>query len=88
MLMVNMQPRSERPGMRSLQDLADRPRPQIALAEAASDGETNAAVCALLAERLRGPGTSVGIVAAVTSRERQLLVEGDAVALIEKPASL
>jgi hypothetical protein len=87
-VMVKVQPRSKRPGVHGTRISASGERLQIAVAEAAEDGKANTAVCALLADMLGRPRSSVRIVAGAANREKLLAVTGDAISLVEKLGSL
>jgi uncharacterized protein len=81
-IMVKVRPRSRRPGVHGVQVSAGGPRLQIAVTEAAEDGQANRAVCALLAHALRRPQPAVQIVSGATNREKLLSVTGDTAALV------
>lgn len=55
---------------------------------APEDGKANAAVAALLAKWLDRPKTAGELISGGKSRRKQILVRGDAAALMEKLASL
>jgi uncharacterized protein len=87
-VMVKVHPRSRRPGVRGIQESADGSRLKIDVTEPAEDGRANRAVCALLAKALHQPASSVRILTGVASRDKVLMIEGDAVVLAEQLNSL
>ena len=63
---------------------SDGVRLKVAVTEPADGGKANEAVRGLMAELLDRPKSEVRIVAGSRSREKRLVVTGDAAALIEK----
>jgi uncharacterized protein YggU (UPF0235/DUF167 family) len=61
---------------------------QISVSEAAEHGKANEAVCALLAEILDRPRSSVNVVTGASAREKLLAVTGNPALLVEKLSSL
>ncbi|SHI39862.1 hypothetical protein SAMN02745194_00250 [Roseomonas rosea] len=80
-LRVKAQPRARRPGLQGLVAAADGPRIKVAVNEAPEDGRANRAICALLAEELDLPPSRLSVTAGAASREKTVLVGGDAAAL-------
>jgi uncharacterized protein YggU (UPF0235/DUF167 family) len=80
-LRVKAQPRARRPGLQGLVDSADGPRVKVAVPEVPEDGRANRAICALLAEALSVAPSRAAVTQGTTSREKTVLIGGDAVAL-------
>jgi uncharacterized protein YggU (UPF0235/DUF167 family) len=85
---VKVQPKSRRPGLQGAAPSAAGPRLRIGVSEAAEDGRANRAACALLARALDVPAGAVSVLAGATSREKTVLVTGDAAALAARLAAL
>jgi uncharacterized protein len=85
---VKVQPKSRRPGIQGRAESAHGPCLRIGVNEPPEDGRANRAVCAVLAEALRVPASSVAVTLGQTSREKTLHVAGDASLLIEKLETL
>jgi hypothetical protein len=75
---VKAQPKSRRPGIQGRVGASLR----IGVTEAAEGGRANRAVCAVLAEALRVPKSSVAVTLGQTSREKTLRVAGDPAGLV------
>jgi len=87
-LRVKAQPRARRPGLQGLVAGADGPRLKVAVNEAPEDGRANRAICALLAEALAVAPSRVSVTQGMTSREKTVLIGGDATALAARMAEL
>jgi uncharacterized protein YggU (UPF0235/DUF167 family) len=87
-LRVKAQPRARRPGLQGLVPGADGPRIKVAVNEAPEDGRANRAICALLAEALEVPPSRAEVTQGATSREKTVVIGGDAAALVTKAAAL
>jgi uncharacterized protein YggU (UPF0235/DUF167 family) len=61
---------------------------RVRVRAAPEDGKANAAVAALLAKWLDQPKTAAELISGGKSRLKQILIRGDAAALMEKLASL
>lgn len=85
---VKVQPKSRRPGLAGLAPSLEGERLRIGVAEAAEDGRANRAACAALAKALGVRAASVSVVLGATSRDKTLLVAGDAAALAGRLAAL
>lgn len=83
-MMIKVYPRSRRPALGGLAGSLDGVRLKVAVTEPAEDGKANEAVRVLIAELLDRPKSEVRIVAGTRSRNKRLVVTGDAAALIEK----
>ncbi|MFH5925049.1 DUF167 domain-containing protein [Roseomonas xinghualingensis] len=87
-LRVKAQPRARRPGLQGLVAGADGPRLKVAVNEAPEDGRANRAICALLAKALAVVPSRVSVTQGTTSREKTVLIGGDAAALAARMAEL
>lgn len=87
-LRVRAQPRARKPGVTGLVDTADGRRLRVAVTEAPEDGRATRAVIAAVAKALRVPPSSMTLVAGAASREKTLLIEGDAAELTARVAAL
>ncbi len=85
---VKVQPKSRRPGIQGRSASSHGPCLRIGVNEAPEDGRANRAACALLAEALHLPASSVSVTLGQTSREKTLHVAGDAVALTARLETL
>ncbi|SDB69484.1 DUF167 domain-containing protein [Belnapia rosea] len=83
-LRVKVQPRARRRAIGGLAPGVDGPRLRLAVTEAAEDGRANRAVCAVLAEALGLPASSVTVLQGMTAREKLLQVAGDPAVLATK----
>ena len=75
---VKVQPKSRRPGIQGRATSAHGPCLRIGVSEAAEDGRANRAACALLARALQVPVRDVAVTLGQTSRDKTLLVLGNA----------
>lgn len=75
---VKVQPKSRRPGVGGRAPDVDGERLRIGVAEAAEDGRANRAACAALARALDIRPAAVSVTQGATSRDKTLLVMGDA----------
>ena len=80
-MVVKVQPKSRRPGIVGLSPDIEGHRLRLAVTEAAEDGRANKAVCALLASTLGLAASQVSVLQGASSRQKTLLVEGDAAAI-------
>jgi uncharacterized protein (TIGR00251 family) len=80
-LTVKVQPKSRRPGIQGHALSARGPCLRIGVNEPPDDGQANRAVCALLADALHVPVSSVAVTQGHTSRDKTLHVAGDAARL-------
>ena len=87
-LSVKAQPRARRSGLQGLVEGSDGPRLRVSVNEAPEDGRANRAVCALVAAALEVPSSRVAVTQGATSREKTLLVAGDATLLTAKLAAI
>lgn len=78
---VKVQPKSRRPGLGGRAPGVDGERLRIGVAEAAEDGRANRAACETLAHALGVPTSAVSVALGAASRDKTLMVAGDAVAL-------
>ena len=78
---VKVQPGARRPGVLGQVPDVEGTRLKIAVAEPPEDGRANRAVCAALAEALGVKPADVDVTAGAASRQKTLLVQGDASAL-------
>lgn len=78
---VKVQPKSRRPGLGGRAPGVDGERLRIGVAEAAEDGRANRAACQTLARALGVPTSAVSVALGAASRDKTLMVAGDAVAL-------
>jgi uncharacterized protein YggU (UPF0235/DUF167 family) len=75
---VKVHPRSRRPGIGGRAPDVAGERLRIGVSEAAEDGRANRAACAVLAAALGVRQAEVSVAAGATSRDKTLLVMGDA----------
>jgi hypothetical protein len=75
---VKVQPKSRRPGVGGRAPDIDGERLRIGVAEAAEDGRANRAACAALAAALDVRAADVSVAQGAASRDKTLLVTGDA----------
>jgi uncharacterized protein YggU (UPF0235/DUF167 family) len=87
-LRLKVQPRARREAVGGLAPGVDGPRLRVAVNAVPEDGAANRAVCALLARALHVPPAAVTLLAGATSREKTVLVAGDAAALAQRLAAL
>jgi uncharacterized protein (TIGR00251 family) len=78
---VKVQPNSRRPGVQGTAPSAGGERLRIGVAQPAEDGRANRAACTVLAAALEVAPSAVSVSIGATSREKTLLVTGDAAAL-------
>jgi len=78
---VKVQPGARRLGVLGQVPDVEGTRLKIAVAEPPQDGRANRAVCAALAEALGVKPADVDVTAGAASRQKTLLVQGDASAL-------
>jgi uncharacterized protein YggU (UPF0235/DUF167 family) len=81
---VKVQPKSRRPGLGGRAPAVEGERLRIGVAEAAEDGRANRAACETLARALGVPVAAVSVALGASSRDKTLLVAGDAHALAER----
>jgi uncharacterized protein len=81
---VKVQPKSRRPGIQGRSVSGLGPCLRIGVSEAAEDGRANRAVCAVLATVLQVPASAVIVTLGKTSRDKTVLVSGDAALLTER----
>jgi uncharacterized protein YggU (UPF0235/DUF167 family) len=79
---VKVQPKSRRPGVQGRAPAVDGERLRIGVTEAAEGGRANKAACATLARALGVAVGQVSVAAGASSREKTLMVDGDAQAII------
>jgi uncharacterized protein len=85
---IKVQPGARRSGLLGLvPDLAGH-RLKIAVAEPPEDGRANRAACATLAQALAVPSSSVSVLHGASSRQKTLLVTGDAPTITARLAAL
>jgi uncharacterized protein (TIGR00251 family) len=85
---VRVQPAARRAGLHGqVADVAGT-RLKIAVTEPPEDGRANRAVCTTLAAALDVPAATVEIIQGAGSRQKTLLVTGNAAALAQKLAAL
>lgn len=87
-VMVKVQPKSRRPGLRGSAPSADGIRLRIGVTEPAEDGRANRATCAALAAALGVPASAVSLEMGAGSREKLLHVAGDPAELAARLAAL
>jgi uncharacterized protein len=85
---VKVQPKSRRPGIQGASTSATGPCLRIGVTEAAEGGRANRAACAVLADALSVPASTVVVLVGQTSRAKTLCVAGDASTLAERLATL
>lgn len=85
---VKVQPKSRQPGLRGRAPDVAGERLRIGVSEAAEDGRANRAACATLARALDVPVAAVSVAQGATSRDKTLLVVGDAAALAARLEAL
>jgi uncharacterized protein YggU (UPF0235/DUF167 family) len=78
---VKVQPKSRRPGIQGRALSANGPCLRIGVSEAPEDGRANRAACAVLARALHVAPSAVAVTLGQTSRDKTLLVRGEAHAL-------
>ena len=83
-LMVKVHPGSRRAGINGTVESAAGPRLKIAVTQAAEGGKANRAVCDLIATALGQPRTAARVLIGSGSREKVLVISGDAMALAGK----
>ena len=81
---MKVQPKSRRPGIQGRAESARGPCLRIGVNEPPEDGRANRAVCAVLADALEVPSSSVVVSVGHASREKTLHVTGDSLSLIGK----
>jgi uncharacterized protein (TIGR00251 family) len=82
MLAVRLTPKGGRDAIDAVEQLADgRPVLKVRVRAAASEGEANAALLALLAKTLGVARRDVSLVAGAGARLKRLRIDGDGVAL-------
>jgi uncharacterized protein YggU (UPF0235/DUF167 family) len=82
-------PKGGRDAIEGVATLSDGARVVLARVRAApEDGRANAALCALLADKLGVPASRARLVAGAKSRVKQVAVAGDPAALIARLESL
>jgi uncharacterized protein len=82
MLAVRLTPKGGSDAIDAVEQLADgRPVLKVRVRAAASEGEANAALLALLAKTLGVPRRDVSLVAGAGARLKRLRIDGDGVAL-------
>jgi uncharacterized protein YggU (UPF0235/DUF167 family) len=82
-------PKGGRDAIEGVATLSDGARVGLARVRAApEDGRANAALCALLADKLGVPASRARLVAGAKSRVKQVAVAGDPAALIARLESL
>ncbi|HEY1412552.1 MAG TPA: DUF167 family protein [Rhodopila sp.] len=74
---VKVQPKSRRPGIQGAAFSINGPCLRIGVTDPPEDGRANRAVCAVLAQALHVPGTTVAVASGQTSRDKTLHVAGD-----------
>ncbi|MCC6720129.1 MAG: DUF167 domain-containing protein [Acetobacteraceae bacterium] len=85
---VKVQPKSRRPGLGGRAPDIDGERLRIGVAEAAEDGRANRAACAALAQALAVKPADVSVALGAASRDKTLLVAGDAAVLAARLEAL
>ena len=85
---VKVQPKSRRPGVGGRAPDVDGERLRIGVTEAAEEGRANRAACAALAAALGLRPADVSVAQGATSRDKTLLVTGDAATLAARLEAL
>ncbi len=85
---VKVQPKSRRPGLHGRAPSADGERLRISVSEPAEQGRANRAACAVLADALGVPASTISLVSGAGSREKTLRIEGDPARLSASLAAL
>jgi uncharacterized protein YggU (UPF0235/DUF167 family) len=85
---IKVQPKAKRAGIQGMMLSADGPRLRIGVNEAAEDGKTNRAACAILAGALGVPPGAVTVTIGASRREKAMHVAGDPGTLAARLASL
>lgn len=85
---VKVQPKSRRPGVGGRAPDVAGTRLRIGVAEPAEDGRANRAACDALARALAVRPADVSVTQGATSRDKTLLVAGDAAALAARLEAL
>lgn len=82
MLDVRLTPKGGRDAIDGIERLADgRPVLKARVRAVPADGQANAALIALLADRLRIPARRIALSAGATARIKRIAIEGDGAAL-------
>jgi uncharacterized protein len=85
---VKVQPKARRPGLLGRVPDVEGERLRIAVNEPPEDGRANRAVCETLARALGCPVSAVSVIAGATSRQKTLLVAGEAESLAARLETL
>jgi uncharacterized protein len=85
---VKVQPKSRRPGVGGRAPDIDGQRLRIGVAEAAEDDRANRAACAALAAALSVRPADVSVAQGAASRDKTLMVAGDATILASRLEAL
>ena len=85
---VKVQPKSRRPGIGGRAPGVAGERLRIGVSEAAEDGRANRAACAALAAALGVKPADVAVASGATSRDKTILVTGDATLLAARLEAL
>lgn len=85
---VKVHPKSRRPGILGRGESVHGACLRIAVNEAAENGRANHAACALLADALDVPSSSVAVALGQTSRDKTLRVVGNGAVLAERLETL
>nr|WP_305123308.1 DUF167 domain-containing protein [Roseomonas sp. GC11] len=80
---VKAQPKARRAGLQGWVETPDGPRLKLAVHAAPEDGRANKAICALLAEALHVPPSTISVVQGAASREKTCRIAGDSARLLE-----
>lgn len=88
MVAVKVQPKSRRPGVGGRAPDVAGTRLRIGVSEAAEDGRANRAACAVLAAALGVKPANVSVAIGATSRDKTILVTGDATLLAARLEAL
>jgi uncharacterized protein len=88
-LHVRLTPKSSRDSLEGVETLADGARVLKARVRAVpEDGKANAALIALVAKQIKCPASRIRLASGATSRQKTLLLDGDAEALAAQLAAL
>ena len=85
---VKVQPKSRRPGIGGRAPDIEGTRLRIGVTQAAEDGRANRAACAALAQALDIKPATISVTQGATSRDKTLLVMGDATLLAARLGAL
>ncbi len=87
-VLVNVQPRSRRPGVGGMAPAVSGTRLRIGVSEPAEDGRANRAACQALAAALGVPPNAIGVTSGASSRQKTMSVRGDPAVLAMRLAAM